>query len=59
MSIQEAKQIIAEYGKHDSAFRSEKKKGDFKRASISKAKRDALQDKLTQAFKVEKEDSGK
>jgi len=52
MTIQEARQIIAEYEKHDSEFRSAKKRGDFKKASAAKAKRDALQEKVNEAIKV-------
>lgn len=42
MSKEEAKKLYNDYNKFDTEFRSAKKRGDFRKASEWKAKRDAI-----------------
>jgi hypothetical protein len=52
MTQQEAQAIKNEYNRYDEAFRTAKKRGDHKKASEHKAKRDALAGKLDEAIQV-------
>lgn len=50
MSKEEARKLYNDYNKFDTEFRSAKKRGDFKRASEWKARRDAIN--LTEVLKA-------
>ena len=52
MTTQEAKTIKRQYSEYDEEFRAAKKRGDHRKASQWKAKRDALDSKLSEAHKV-------
>ncbi len=52
MTRSEAQTIKSDYSKFDDAFRTAKSRGDHKKASEHKAKRDALAGKFNEALKV-------
>ena len=52
MTRDEAQTVKTEYDHYDTEFRAAKKRGDHKKASTWKAKRDALAAKLEEAIRV-------
>lgn len=52
MDRSEAQSIKNDYNRYDEEFRAAKKRGDYKKASQWKDKRDALAGKLNDAIKV-------
>lgn len=54
MTSNEAQQIKQDYNRYDEEFRSAKKRGDYRKASEWKEKRDALAGALQEAINVTK-----
>ena len=52
MTTDEAQKIKQDYNRYDEEFRSAKKRGDHRKASEWKAKRDALAGALQEAIRV-------
>ena len=52
MTAAEAQKIRQDYNRYDEEFRAAKKRGDHRKASEWKAKRDALASALQEAIKV-------
>lgn len=55
MNTEEANEIKKQYNENDEKFRTAKKRGDYKKASEYKSKRDALEAKFNEALKFLRE----
>lgn len=55
MTLEEANKIYSDHETFDNNFRAAKKRGDFKKASDWKAKRDALEPQMKEVFRIRRE----